>query len=219
MATVRITPEEATRSRQAYLAFGEYAGHGEEDLSMFSTLRRLQIEQHRWQEKALSSVADRSTSVMLHGMSEEACWELPQAIEAGDQDEQCDALGDLLIYTCSACTHLRLDFSTLAQDFDVAFVKEPTSDAFVELMKTIGMFNHVIGKHRQKTRGYDDMDKVREDAGAVIARLCSVVQWMCYANDWDTKVMFEETLNKVMKRDWTKNALTGESPQTTLPLE
>lgn len=218
MAIVTITDQEKTLSLNAYVAFNIYAAHGDPDVSMFEPMQQLQILQHRWQERALSAVADRSVGVMLHGIVEEGAWELLQAIEDGDVDEQIDAIGDIMIYSCAMCTQLRLDYMTLTNAFEVANIEEP-GDAFLLMVKTFGKLAHVIGKSRQKTRGYTDDGKVREHAGAQLAAIAKCLNWMCFANGWDAYALFDTTLKNVMQRDWTKNAVTGIEDVTQLELE
>lgn len=212
MATITITMEEAALVGIAQDEFGKYAAVGLEfDVSVLPPLRRMQVEHHRWQVTKLTNKADRSTAVMVLGIVEEACWEMFAAVEADDRDEVYDTLGDILIYTCAVCTDLRLDFMTLAKDFDPGNLEQPAGlDGVLNLFKPIGMLAHVIGKHRQLTRGYDSPTKMRLHGGAAISRICAAVQWLAFSNDWEPSVLFQDVLGRVMKRDWTKNTLTGD---------
>lgn len=210
MGTIQITEEEKQLAHQAYMVFNTYAAMGKSDsLDALGRFQRLQVTHHRWQASSLPDTADTSLSTMVHGMTEEACWELPDAIEAGDEAEQLDAIGDLLVYTCAVCTNLRLDFGTLACDFDFASVMPPTGEPLVELYKTLGKMNHIIGKTKQKTRGYHEVAQTRLHAAAVISQMCKLVLWMTYAQEWDAAEIFENTLTEVMRRNWRVNALTG----------
>lgn len=217
MAIVQITDQEQTISDEALQAFDTYAGIKlEDDISDYPPLRKMQIEHHRWQVTKLSNSADTSLAVMALGVVEEACWEMPMAVEADARDEQYDTLGDILIYTCAACTDLRIDFMVLSKNFDPVHLVQPEGlDGLMNLYKGVGMLAHVVGKTRQLTRGYDrtivGIVKTRIHAGAAIQRICSAVQWMCFANDWDASVLFQEVLTRVMKRDWTKNAMNGDA--------
>lgn len=211
MATISITEEERNLVGKARLEFELYAHvDADFDVSSMPALRRLQVEHHRWQAQKLGVRADTSLAVMTLGIVEEACWELPVAVESDASDEVYDTLGDVLVYTCAACTDLRLDFLTLARNFDANNIEQPQGlDGLMNLFKGVGMLAHVVGKNRQLTRGYDDINKVREHGGAAIARICSAIQWLAFSNDWEASVVFEKVLNRVMKRDWTKNANTG----------
>lgn len=217
MGTIKITDEEKRISHEAYVAFNEYATiDGGADISAMPQLRRLQIDQHRWQARAMRPDSDQSFSVMVHGMTEEGSWELIDAIETANHDEQVDSIGDLIVYSLAVCTSLRLDFHTLARNFDSAYL-EQQNDALISMVKCLGMLNHIAGKEKQHTRGYDDVAKVREHAGAVMQRLCAAVHWMCFANDWDATVVLDSTLQRVMQRNWNVNQTTGDvSAQTTL---
>jgi hypothetical protein len=211
MATIQIKDEEEALVNRALMEFAMY-GHieGDVDVSNFPPLRRMQVEHHRWQANKLGALADTSLAVMSLGIVEEACWELPVAVESDERDEIYDTLGDILIYTLAVCTDLRLDFLVLARDFDPNNIESPQGfDGFMNLFKAIGMLAHVVGKNRQRTRGYDDIDKVRKHAGASVARLCSAVHWLAFNNDWEPSVLMQDVLSRVMKRDWTKNSLDG----------
>jgi len=221
MGTIQISDIEKKLVQKAYEQFDTYAGvKREDDISKMPLLQRLQIEHHRWQVNAMSEIADTSAAVMALGIVEEACWELVTAVESGDRDEQFDTLGDILVYACAASTQLRLDFGTLAHHFSSIHLIQPeTGEGLLELMKAVGMFAHVIGKARQKTRGYDEIAKVREDGGGALSRICSAVHWLAFANDWDVMCLFEDVLTRVMKRDWKANKINGDvSTQTSLPI-
>jgi NTP pyrophosphatase (non-canonical NTP hydrolase) len=221
MATLQITEEEKQLSQKAYEQFDTYAGvTADADISGMFCLQQLQIEHHRWQAKALPDNADASLTVMTLGIVEEAAWELVEAVERGDRDEQYDTIGDILVYTVAACTNLRLDFATLARYFDPKTLQQPDSgEGLLELFKAVGKLCHVVGKERQKTRGYDEVAKVREHAGAAISRICGAVHWLAFANDWEVALLFEDVLTRVMKRDWKANKINGDvSAQTALPL-
>lgn len=212
MGTIQTTEAERARVKNANATFDTYAGTGpDEDISMMPVLQTLQVEHTRWQAAQFNG--PQPLIVMVAGISEEACWELPVAVEADNRDEVYDSIGDILIYTCAACTTLRLDFSTIAQDFDPSLIQMPDGDGFagwMNLFKAVGMASHVVGKEAQKTRGYDDIAKVREDCGVALSRVCAAVHWLAFNNDWDAGVLFQDVLHRVMKRDWTKNKLTGD---------
>lgn len=212
MATIQIDADETALANKSLMEFAQYAHVDSRfDVSSFPPLRRLQIEHHRWQSTKLDQRADRSLAVMALGIVEEACWELPVAVEGAISDETFDTLGDILVYTMAVCTDLRLDFMVLARDFDPNGLQQPQGlDGLMNLYKGIGMLAHVVGKNRQHTRGYDNMDKVRVHAGAAVARVCSAVHWLCFSNDWEPSILLQEVLSKVMQRDWTKNTLSGE---------
>lgn len=212
MATISINADEQELVNKSLMEFALYAHVDSDfDVSKFPTLRRLQIEHHRWQVNKLGANADRSLAVMALGIVEESCWELPVAVEADARDEVFDTLGDILVYTCAACTDLRLDFMVLTRDFEPDHLAMAQGlEGWMNLYKGIGMLAHVVGKNRQGTRGYDDLNKVRMHAGAAVSRICASVHWLCFSNDWDATVLFEEVLSKVMQRDWTKNAVSGE---------
>lgn len=222
MGTIQISDDERTLAQKAYEQFDTYAGvKKEDDLSEMPRLQQLQIQHHRWQARALAENADTSLSTMTLGVVEEACWELIEAVEQGNEEEQVDTIGDILVYTCAACTLLRLDFGTLARQFDPTLIELPeNSEGLLRLVKAIGQLAHVVGKTQQKTRGYDEIAKVREHGGAVISRICAAVHWLAFANDWEVSVLFESVLLRVMQRDWTKNKITGDvdGAQAALPL-
>jgi len=215
MATIKINASETELVSKALMEFALYAHVDSSfDVSSFPPLRRLQIEHHRWQSEKLSLNADRSLAVMNLGIVEEACWELPVAVEEDSRDEIFDTLGDILIYTMACCTDLRLDFMTLARDFDAGELQMVQGlEGWMNLYKGIGMLAHVVGKNRQRTRGYDDLEKCRMHGGAAIARICSAVHWLCFSNDWEPSVLLQEVASKVMQRDWTKNSTSGEVAQ------
>ncbi len=212
MATIQIEANEQELASKSLMEFALYAHVDINfDVSKFPALRRLQIEHHRWQVNKLDTRADRSLAVMALGIVEEACWELPVAVEADSRDEIFDTLGDILIYTMAVCTDLRLDFMVLARDFDPDQLEQPQGlEGWMNLYKGIGMLAHVVGKNRQGTRGYDDLDKCRIHGGAAVARICKAVHWLCFSNDWEPSVLLQEVASKVMQRDWTKNAMSGE---------
>lgn len=213
MATIQITDGERELVGKSLMEFAIYAGifSSSADLDAFPPLRRLQIEHCAWQAEKLSNTADQSLAVMVLGIIEEACWELPECVEADDRDEVYDTLGDILIYTIAACTDLRLDFMALARDFEPDHLEQPQGLAgWMNLYKSIGMLAHVVGKNRQLTRGYDNMDKVREHAGGAIIRICAAVHWLAFSNDWEPSVLVQDVFSRVKNRDWTKNKISGD---------
>ncbi len=212
MATIQISDSESETVGKSLLEFAVYA-HVDStfDASTMPTLRRLQVEHCRWQSTKMDPTSDRSLAVMNLGIVEEACWELPLAVELDSRDEVFDTLGDILVYTMAVCTDLRLDFQVLCRNFEPDHLEQPQGlDGWMNLYKGIGMLAHVVGKNRQRTRGYDDLDKVRMHAGAAVMRICAAVHWLCFSNDWEATVLLQEVLSKVMQRDWTKNSMSGE---------
>ena len=213
MVAIEVTEEERQLVEKSLTEFALFAGvSATTDISSYPTLRRLQIEHCRWQATKLDAKADCSLAVLCLGIVEEACWELPVAIEGEQGEEAFDALGDVLIFTCGVCTELRLDFATLSRDFDASNIVEVRGlDGIMNLYKAIGKLAHVVVHHRQFRRGYGDIDKTRMDAGVAIASICSAVHWLAFSNDWDASVLFEQVLTGMMaKRDWSKNSINGE---------
>ena len=214
MATIQISDERKALAQKAADMFNTYAGENAtaevvERIFASDRIRALQIKHAIWQATAMPVDADTSLSTMVHGLTEEAAWELLEAIEQGAADDQVDSLGDIVVYSCAVCTLLRLDFQTLCNGFDVALLVQPVGDPTIELMKSLGRLNHIIGKHRQRTRGYDDIEQVRSHVGAVIADIAVLVLWMAYCNDWDLTDIFSKVLTAVMQRNWVKHKLTG----------
>lgn len=208
MATIVYSEDEAEFVANAERKFFDV----ETKLSEESVVRKLQIQHRDWQMKAFSAEAtsrEHHLSTMVHGITEEGCWELLDAIELADVDDQIDAIGDILIYACAIATELGLDFAAITQEMDVGFVTEPAGDPTISLMRAIGKLNHIVGKQRQKTRGFDDFAKVRVVGGVVLTRVYRIVQWMAYCNDWDLRNLFKVVLTKVMERDWVVNKLEG----------
>lgn len=214
MSTITITEDERQLVADAQTAFSVYAARsGADSLDDLMPLAQLQVRALRWQAQALSTAADSGLQVMALGITEEACWEMVEAVENNAQDEVYDSIGDILVYTCQACTSLRLDFSTIAQSFASRLINASEGEGIPSLMrlfKAVGMFAHVAGKNAQRTRGYDDMAKVRVDGGAALSRVCAAVHWLAFNNDWDAAIVFEEVLTRVMKRNWNANKLTGQ---------
>lgn len=181
-------------------------------------LRELQYLQHEWQYACLPPTADRSLQTMVLGVTEEVAWELLDSIVRGEERESYDALGDFLVYACSICTLLELDFHTLTEDFDAERIQHVEHDRLFDLLNNIGQLAHIAGKQAQKTRGYDDIAKVRLDAGCVLYKAFLNVQNLAFAHDWDAGVLFAEVVTEVMKRNWNTNKVDG-AVQTTLQLE
>lgn len=220
MVSIAATDDERNLVALSLVEFASYAGVDSTfDLKSLPTIRRLQVEHCRWQGIKLDPRADCSLSVLSLGIVEEACWELPVAIETENGEEVFDALGDVLIFTCGVCTELRLDFMTLSRNFDADHLTPVDGlDGIMNLFKAIGMLAHVVVHHRQLRRGYESIDQTRLDAGAAIARLCSAVHWLAFSNDWDAATLFQGVIEPMMaKRDWFVNAQTGE-PVVKTPL-
>lgn len=203
MTTIEITPTEEAVFNAASAGFSlSHAGN---------RLSELQIDHARWQAEKFADNADLSLSIMALGIVEEANYELVTAVESGSSDNSYDSIGDILIYTCAACTKLKLSFFEISRGFSPAFLECPEGDPLIALFKAIGSFCRVAGKSKDLTRGFDDFEKVRLYGAATLFRICKVLQWLMFNNDWEGTVLFEEVLTDVMKRNWRNNAITGQN--------
>jgi hypothetical protein len=74
-------------------------------------------------------------------------------------------------------------------------------------MEDVGAICHVVLKAAQGIRGFNDSDAVRV---AVFEGLCDLVRSLSLAAPFSgIREMFVKTAAKVLKRDWTKDALSG----------
>jgi len=143
--------------------------------------------------------------------------------QKGAAEDTIDAIGDIMVYATQMCTNLRLDFGVLLQAGDALEtelvkrgVHDPASKdlasigwSLLGLMAAIGRIHHATLKNKQKIRGYDDEVKYRTevaDSTVHVGRFCTRICKALGLNVYEEYIRISE---KVMKRDWTKNAVTG----------
>lgn len=206
MGRIQVLESEAKLVEKARHAFEEYAAKNDEDFAGMDTLRVYQIRLIRWQTKNFGA---QPWHVFAHGMCEEGCWEYIEAEETQNQQEMYDALGDVFIYACNACSLLRLDFQTLVEDFAPSHPDSAIFDHTKPLVKAIGAINHVVLKNFQGIRGYDDVEQARRHLGAMLFRALRAARTLAFLGDWDPSVLFYNVADMVLKRDFTKSAVNG----------
>ena len=143
--------------------------------------------------------------------------------QKGAADDTVDAIADILVYATQMCTNLRLDFGVLLQAgeaLETELVKKGVHDpaskdlasigwSLLGLTAAVGRIHHATLKNKQKIRGYDDEVKYRTevaDSTVHVGRFCTRICKALGLNVYEEYIRISE---KVMKRDWTKNAVTG----------
>jgi len=138
--------------------------------------------------------------------------------QVGALEHIFDAIGDILIYSCQLASNLQLDFSTILREGEGLKQKaaKNTSEDLAELgwallglTAATGRIQHATLKNKQKLRGYDNELKYKTevlDGMVQIARFCTQI-----SEQLNEKVftVFFQVSERVMRRDWKKNSLTG----------
>lgn len=167
------------------------------------TLQEIQREVADWSFANFGTQVSKITGAELGslapllGLFEEYA-ELIKATEQEDDEEIRDALGDIGVYLCDFCSR---DQALLPIVYPFAI--EETTD---RLLYSLGELCHVVLKHHQGIRGYDNLHKYTQQRGIFIRRLLVALNARCL-NDFNETfdAIVETTWTKVKQRNWAKH--------------
>ncbi len=128
---------------QSRAEFESWAGVGAPHLPV-DTVSAMQVRLMRWQRELFSFNAQTNDLVLAHGVIEE----MAETAEATNLADQCDGVGDTIVYCGQLLISNRLSLAPLLY-------------VAADSPRRPNRLSHVVGKRAQKTRGYDSDDKYR----------------------------------------------------------
>lgn len=170
---------------------------------MIWNFNSLQQEQKPW---VAHNFGDRPSWQPLLGIIEEQ-GEMFEAFASNSEPDMKDALADIAIFMCDFCSAMDFEMQPLYVSA-VDMVSGPRP--LVPIGIRTGNLAHSYLKKAQGIRG-----SVDEHNAAMRLALTGILAHMVVAANgrgWDLLMLAHDTWQKVKRRDWKANALTGASP-------
>jgi NTP pyrophosphatase (non-canonical NTP hydrolase) len=158
------------------------------------TLQQIQTEVGEWSKR---NFGNQSSWKPLIGLVEEYS-ELVDARDSFDSDKVEDGLGDIGIYLCDFCSRERIFLSE-------HYWKNSCDNLVNQMLFPLGALCHHFLKREQNIRTEENHNLLVAEYAQQILEIL----WRIKVGEKDFLTILNETWEKVSKRDWAKNKVTG----------
>jgi hypothetical protein len=178
------------RAREVFAASIKDILYTDYDVSDLHPLRAAQVKVARWMRNSDTRTLIKGTSSWWGRLVPEICWTLIVAVEQDDPLRVSETLGSILLQVCAVCTSHRLDFVTIAKDFDPNALEAPQGlEGVLSLVKGVGFLGQAMTDAEHK------LDQII----IALTAICAATHWLAFSNDWEPSVLFQEVLAAKMK--------------------